>query len=97
MLDCDWSSDVCSSDLPGVGFFAMLLIGILAGWVAEKVTASNHGIFTNMLVGIAGSFIGNALASVLNIAVFGFWQTLVSAIVGAVLLLFVWRAVSARR
>ena len=39
---------------PGVGFLSMLLIGALAGWIAEKVTSSDHGIFTNILVGIAG-------------------------------------------
>jgi len=39
---------------PGVGFLEMLLIGAIAGWIAEKVTKSNHSIFTNILVGIAG-------------------------------------------
>ena len=36
----------------------MLLIGAIAGWIAEKVTQSDHSIFTNILVGIAGSFVG---------------------------------------
>ena len=57
---------------PEVGFLSMLLIGVLAGWIAEKVTASDHSIFTNILVGIAGSFVGGVLASLLNIQVFGF-------------------------
>ena len=43
---------------PEVGSLSMLLIGVLAGWIAEKVTASDHSIFTNILVGIAGSFVG---------------------------------------
>ena len=49
---------------PGVGFLSMLLIGAIAGWVAEKVTEHNHSIFTNILVGIAGSFVGGVLAGV---------------------------------
>jgi uncharacterized membrane protein YeaQ/YmgE (transglycosylase-associated protein family) len=81
---------------PGVGFFTMLLIGALAGWIAERVTASNHGIFTNIIVGVAGAFIGGKLAEVADIAVFGFWRTLVSAVVGAVILLFVWRTIRGR-
>jgi uncharacterized membrane protein YeaQ/YmgE (transglycosylase-associated protein family) len=81
---------------PGVGFFTMLLIGALAGWIAERVTASNHGILTNIIVGVAGAFIGGKLAEVADIAVFGFWRTLVSAVVGAVILLFVWRAIRGR-
>lgn len=81
---------------PGVGFFSMLLIGAIAGWVAEKVTESNHSIFTNILVGIAGAFVGGVLASVLNIEVLGFVRTLVSAIIGAILILFIWHRVRQR-
>ena len=54
--------------MPGVGFFGMLVIGILAGYIAEKVTASDHGLLTNLLVGIAGSFVGGSLATLLNIS-----------------------------
>jgi uncharacterized membrane protein YeaQ/YmgE (transglycosylase-associated protein family) len=75
---------------PGVGFFTMLLIGAIAGWIAEQVTKSNHSIFTNILVGIAGAFVGGVFAGVLNIEVFGFFRTLISATVGAILILFVW-------
>jgi len=81
---------------PGVGFLSMLVIGALAGWIAEKVTESDHGIFTNILVGIAGSFVGGMLANILNISVFGFIRTLVAASIGAILILFVWRWVHHR-
>ena len=81
---------------PGVGFLSMLLIGAIAGWVAEKVTEANHNIFTNILVGIAGSFVGGVLASVLNIQVFGFIRTLVAATIGAILILFIWHRVRQR-
>ena len=78
---------------PGVGFFTMLLIGAIAGWIAERVTSSNHGILTNILVGIAGAFVGAKLAELAQVPVFGFWRTLLSASVGAILILFIWRAV----
>jgi uncharacterized membrane protein YeaQ/YmgE (transglycosylase-associated protein family) len=81
---------------PGVGFFTMLLIGLLAGWIAEKITASDHGLLTNLIVGIAGAFVGGKLAEVLQIPVFGFFRTLVAAAVGAILLLWLWRAVRGR-
>ena len=29
---------------PGVGFLMMLVIGGIAGWIAEKVTKSDHGL-----------------------------------------------------
>ena len=68
--------------MPGVGFLGMLVIGTIAGWIAEKITASDHGLLTNLLVGIAGSFVGGALANL--------------AAIGATLLLWVWRTVTSR-
>jgi uncharacterized membrane protein YeaQ/YmgE (transglycosylase-associated protein family) len=81
---------------PEVGFFTMLLIGVIAGWIAERVTASDHGLLTNLIVGIAGAFVGGKLAEVLAIPVFGFFRTLIAAAVGAVLLLWIWRALRGR-
>jgi uncharacterized membrane protein YeaQ/YmgE (transglycosylase-associated protein family) len=82
---------------PGVGLIAMLIIGAVAGWIAEKVTNSNHGIFTNILVGVAGAFVAGKIADVVQVPVFGFWRTLIAAIIGAVLLLWVWQAFRGRR
>ena len=48
--------------MPGVGFFGMLIIGIIAGYITEKVPESDQGLLTNLLVGIAGSFVGGSLA-----------------------------------
>lgn len=76
---------------PGVGLISMLIIGAIAGWIAERITESDHGIFTNILVGIAGAFIGGKLADVLQIPVFGFFRTLVAATIGAIIILFIWR------
>jgi uncharacterized membrane protein YeaQ/YmgE (transglycosylase-associated protein family) len=81
---------------PGVGFFAMLLIGALAGWIAERVTRSDHGIFTNILVGIAGAFVGAKLAELAQVEVFGFFRTLISASIGAVIILSLWRVLRGR-
>ncbi|MGC1181155.1 MAG: GlsB/YeaQ/YmgE family stress response membrane protein [Methyloceanibacter sp.] len=78
--------------MPGVGFFGMLIIGILAGYIAEKVTSSDHGLLTNLLVGIAGSFVGGALANLLNIQFYGWLGNLIVASVGAVIVLWVWRS-----
>lgn len=79
--------------MPGVGFIGMLIIGILAGYIAEKVTASDHGLFTNLLVGIAGSFVGGNLARLLNIEFYGWLGNLIVATIGAVLLIWIWRKV----
>jgi len=79
--------------MPGVGFIGMLIIGILAGYIAEKVTASDHGLLTNLLVGIAGSFVGGTLAGVLNIQFYGRLGNLIVASIGAILILWIWRSI----
>jgi uncharacterized membrane protein YeaQ/YmgE (transglycosylase-associated protein family) len=78
---------------PGVGLFSMLIIGGLAGWIAGMVVESRHGILTNILVGIAGSFVGSTLAELLQIPTYGFWRLLIAATVGAIVILFIWRRV----
>jgi len=75
--------------MPGVGFFGMLAVGFIAGYVAEKAMKRNHGLLTNILVGIAGSFIGGTLAGVLDIHYHGFLGNLIVAVAGALILLWI--------
>ena len=82
--------------MPGVGFFGMLLIGFLAGWIAERTMNRDHGVLTNVLVGIAGSFVGGALANLVGIVFYGFLGSLLVATVGAIVLLWVWGKVQGR-
>lgn len=81
---------------PGVGWFAMIVIGLLAGWIAERVTDSDHGLFANLLFGLIGAFVGKYLAELAAIPVFGFFRTLIAAAVGAIIVLFIWRRVRGR-
>jgi uncharacterized membrane protein YeaQ/YmgE (transglycosylase-associated protein family) len=77
----------------GVGFFGMLVIGVVAGWIAERVHGADHGLLTNLLVGVAGAFVAGKLAEVFRLHVYGFWSTLIAATVGAILVLWAWRLV----
>ncbi|GAD59770.1 transglycosylase-associated protein [Brevundimonas abyssalis TAR-001] len=51
----------------GMGWIAWIIIGIIAGWLAEQIMGRNHGLLTNLIVGVIGALIGgfvaNALAS----------------------------------
>jgi uncharacterized membrane protein YeaQ/YmgE (transglycosylase-associated protein family) len=83
---------------PGVGLMSMLIIGAVAGYIAEKATNSDHGLLTNIIVGVAGAFIGGKIAELLSIPpTGGFFKTLSIATLGAILLLFVWRAIRSPR
>jgi len=74
--------------MAGVGFFGMLFIGFLAGWIAERTMNRDHGFLTNILVGIAGSFVGGTAASILGFQWYGFLGNLVVATIGAIAILW---------
>lgn len=86
----------------GVGILGTILIGGLAGWIAEKVTSSDMGLLMNIITGIVGSFIGAFLANLLGIRlteVFQGWflGNLLVAAIGAIVLLLVIKAIRGRR
>ena len=74
----------------GLGIIGWIVIGIVAGWLAEKVMGRNHGLVTNLIVGIVGALIGGFIAeNLLGQPVGGFnLITLLVAFLGACLLLF---------
>ncbi|HEV7353511.1 MAG TPA: GlsB/YeaQ/YmgE family stress response membrane protein [Brevundimonas sp.] len=73
-----------------MGILAWIVIGIVAGWLAEQIMGRNHGLLTNLVVGVLGAIIGGFLAAnLLGVAVGGFnLVTLIVATLGAVILLF---------
>jgi uncharacterized membrane protein YeaQ/YmgE (transglycosylase-associated protein family) len=75
--------------MDGVGLIGALIIGVAAGWIAEQVTGRNHGLLTNLLVGVIGAFLGAFIASLLGIQFAGFWGSLIVSTIGAVVLLLI--------
>ncbi len=73
--------------MSGVGVFSAVIIGILAGWIAERVLQRRHGLFTTLIVGVIGSFIGGFIAGRLNIMVYGWVDSLLVSTLGAIVLL----------
>ena len=75
-------------------FILWIIIGGIAGFIAEKVTKSDHGLLTNIIVGIIGSLIGGYLANLLNLNFTGgFVDQLIVATVGAIILVFAYKAI----
>ena len=74
--------------MSGVGIIGWIVIGILAGWVAEKVMKRNHGLLTNLAVGVVGALLGGFVAGLLGISFGGWIGSFVIATLGAIILLF---------
>ncbi|WP_449413022.1 GlsB/YeaQ/YmgE family stress response membrane protein [Pandoraea soli] len=75
------------------GFIAWIVIGAVAGWLAGIVVkGGGFGLIVDIIVGIAGSFIGGWLARAVGLP---FGNSMIGSIaiaaVGAVILLFVIR------
>ena len=81
---------------PGVGFAALVIIGGFAGWIAGMITGSRHWLFTNILIGICGSWLGSKLADVTGYAVEGRLDHFVAALVGSVIILLIWQVLHPR-
>ena len=73
--------------MEGIGWFSFLIIGLLAGWIAEKVMKRSHGLLTNLIVGIVGAYLGAFLFSLIGGDGGGFFWSLLVATIGAIVLL----------
>lgn len=69
------------------GLFSVVVVGLLAGWIAQRVLNRHAGIFADLVVGVSGAFVGVWIAEALGITLEGVLGMLVVAVVGAVLLL----------
>jgi len=83
-------------NMSGVGIIGAIIIGILAGWIAEKVMKRNHGMLTNLIVGIVGALLGGFIAGALGINFGGWIGSLVVSTLGAILLLLILGAIKRR-
>jgi uncharacterized membrane protein YeaQ/YmgE (transglycosylase-associated protein family) len=75
-----------------IGWIAALFIGGVAGWLAEKVTGSNMGLITNIILGIIGAGIATWLFGMFGIKLQAGWiGYLISGFVGACVLILATR------
>ncbi len=79
-----------------MSFIAWIVVGLIAGWLAERIACRRHGLITNLIVGVIGASIGGFVFS----SILGFrydegvnLASIVVATVGAVLLLAVFGGV----
>ena len=75
-----------------LGIIAWIIIGGLAGWIAGKIKDSSQGFFGNIIV---GGVLGGWLLSIIgfDVASGGFWFSLLTAVLGSVILLSLLNAI----
>jgi uncharacterized membrane protein YeaQ/YmgE (transglycosylase-associated protein family) len=86
-----------------MGIIGWILLGLLAGVIAKAIMpgAEGVGIILTTLLGIGGALLGGFLATVLGmgdpIDQFFDLSTWVAATVGALIILYLWNVIRARR
>jgi len=77
-----------------MGVLAWILIGLIAGYLAAKITNAPRGILRNLIVGLVGSLFGGFLFTKLGLHLMpDFWGELITATIGAVVFLALWQAI----
>ena len=85
-----------------MGILGWIVLGLLAGAIAKAILPGNDpgGIIVTMIIGIVGAllggFLGKALFGVDTLDEFFDISTWLTAIVGAIILLLIYRMVSGR-
>lgn len=83
--------------MTGIGWIGALIIGALAGWIAEKIMKSDLSLLMNIVLGIVGALVLNALLFAIFGTTLGGWiGQLVVAAAGACLLIYITRLIRGR-
>ena len=84
-------------EINGVGWIAAIIVGALAGWLAEQFMKSNMGLLANILLGVVGAVVLNAILAMFDLGFEGWLAYLIIGFVGACILIAVSRMVTGRR
>ncbi|MHB8460661.1 MAG: GlsB/YeaQ/YmgE family stress response membrane protein [Candidatus Limnocylindrales bacterium] len=83
-----------------MGILSWIVLGAIAGFLANMVVGGREGVIGTIILGIVGAVVGGYIAesvfhkgdvSGVNI------ESIVIAVIGAIVVLFVWRALTRRR
>ena len=83
-----------------MGIIAWIILGAIAGFIANLIAGGGEGLIMTILLGIVGAVVGGFIAgNLLGIAdVTGLnLESILVAIFGAVIVLVVWQAINGRR
>jgi uncharacterized membrane protein YeaQ/YmgE (transglycosylase-associated protein family) len=83
-----------------VGIISWIVLGAIAGFLANMIVGGREGLIGTVILGVIGAVVGGYIAQALfnkgdvtgvNI------ESIVISVIGAIVVLFVWRAFTRRR
>ncbi len=82
--------------MEGFGWIMTIILGTIAGWIAEKVMKFDTGLIMNIVLGIVGALVGNYALALLGFGLGGLLGQLIVAVAGACVLILAYRAFQGR-
>jgi uncharacterized membrane protein YeaQ/YmgE (transglycosylase-associated protein family) len=80
-----------------IGWIAAIVVGGIAGWLAEQFMKSDMGLLMNIVLGIVGAAVASWLFSLICFSFGPGWVGyLIAGFIGAVILIFIVRMVRQR-
>lgn len=79
--------------MEGVGWIGAIIVGGIAGWLAEQFMKSNLGLLMNIILGIVGAALASVLFGLVGIGFGGWLGYLIAGFIGAVILIAIGRAI----
>ena len=83
-----------------MGILATIVVGLIAGFLASLIMKARGGILIDLLLGVVGGFVGGWLSGLLfgaNLMSGINLPSIITALVGAIIVLFVYRLLFRRR
>jgi len=80
-----------------MGIIAWLLLGLIAGWIANMIMSSGRGgLVADLILGVVGALVGGFLGStLLGLDITGFnISSVLIAIVGAIIVVAIYRLIT---
>lgn len=76
-----------------MGIIMWIIVGGLAGWIAEKLMKADHGLLTNIALGIGGAVVLNFVLGLVGVSFAGLAGQFVVAVAGACALIYGYRLI----
>jgi uncharacterized membrane protein YeaQ/YmgE (transglycosylase-associated protein family) len=91
IMHLDFLREESDMEDAGVGWIAAIIIGGVAGWLAEQFMKSNLGLLMNIVLGIVGAIVANALLGLVGVSLGGWIGYLIAGFIGACILIAIGR------
>jgi uncharacterized membrane protein YeaQ/YmgE (transglycosylase-associated protein family) len=82
-----------------MGILATIIVGLIAGWLASLIMKAKGGLLMDLLLGVVGGFVGGWISSLFGVNLMSGVNitSIITALVGAIIVLFIYRLFFRRR